>query len=258
MTAEIAYRIKFQDKCLTIQALKGEALFTPQDYGIYPVMITTACWDGYVCEFEVLEGRLVLAQLEVGLKKSDKIDAMNLRGPILGGKTPKRKLLKVKTHRASSGGYYRGPRLFIQGSLRKRRPYFGFPEFRGEMRKARFFRPQSEMIVEETMLTSSYFYEDINLPLAFTGGLIACGGFIRKLYFHGGLQAPHKFREVHELVFEEGTLVSSKNVSEPMAKIRENMDGYDLCRCIPKETDFSALNLEYEYPFLPVNLNQPA
>lgn len=44
----------------------GGPLFRPRDYGIMPAGISTACWRGYVCWYEVADDQLRLSKLLLG------------------------------------------------------------------------------------------------------------------------------------------------------------------------------------------------
>lgn len=66
-------------------------------------------------------------------------------------------------------------------------------------------------------------YERLRGPVAFSGGLLIAHGFVRELYVHMGYHPAWKFKEVHELVFEEGRLVEAHDCSDAMARIRERL-----------------------------------
>jgi len=59
--------VVYQGRELSLAGVKGEGLFDPTDHGLKPVMISTACWRGFVCTYEVVEVRLRLRDLEIGL-----------------------------------------------------------------------------------------------------------------------------------------------------------------------------------------------
>ena len=65
-----------------------------------------------------------------------------------------------------------------------------------------------------------WHYDDIDLPIAFTGGLRLGDGFIRELYVHMGFAPAWKFEEVHGLWFDAGRLVSSEDLSAEMERQR--------------------------------------
>ena len=73
-----------------------------------------------------------------------------------------------------------------------------------------------------------YRYENMHLPVPFTGGLMLATDFIDELYVHMGFQSVWKYREVRELVFEEGRLTGSSDVSEKMAELRSKVKTMDL------------------------------
>jgi hypothetical protein len=70
---------------------------------------------------------------------------------------------------------------------------------------------------------SRIMYSGLHSPVAFSGGLLLADGFMRELYVHMGFHPAWKFREVHELLFEEGMLVEAVDCSAAMARVRERM-----------------------------------
>jgi len=64
-------------------------------------------------------------------------------------------------------------------------------------------------------------YEDLDMPLRFTGGLLLGRDFIRDMYVHMGFQKPHRYRDVKEIVLRDGKVVSVKDHSERMRQLRE-------------------------------------
>ena len=66
-------------------------------------------------------------------------------------------------------------------------------------------------------------YENINLSLRYTGGMLIVDDFIQDLYVHMGFHPAWKYREVHELIFEEGRLRSANDRSAEMAEIRKDL-----------------------------------
>lgn len=67
----------------------------------------------------------------------------------------------------------------------------------------------------------AWLYDDVALPVPFTGTLQLGDRFIRELYVHMGFAPAWKFEEVHELRFEAGRLVSSTDRSGEMRAQRE-------------------------------------
>lgn len=72
-------------------------------------------------------------------------------------------------------------------------------------------------------------YEDVDLLVPFTGGLLLARGFIEALYVHMGFHPAWKFREVHELLFDRGRLTQATDRSAEMAKLREDVEGRGEC-----------------------------
>ena len=66
-------------------------------------------------------------------------------------------------------------------------------------------------------------YKDLNLPVDFTGGLLAANGFIQPLYVHMGFHPAWKYETVFELIFSQGHVLDTRDVSEQMAKLRDTM-----------------------------------
>jgi hypothetical protein len=62
-------------------------------------------------------------------------------------------------------------------------------------------------------------------PIPFTGSLLIARDFIEDLYVHMGLQEAHNYREVLELTFESGRLLTNTDRSEEMAEIRRSEAG---------------------------------
>ena len=52
--------------------------------------------------------------------------------------------------------------------------------------------------------SSNNFYKDLNLAIKLTGGLLIADDFIAELYVHMGFHPAWKYKEVHELIFDEG------------------------------------------------------
>ena len=67
-------------------------------------------------------------------------------------------------------------------------------------------------------------YSSVNLPVAFTGGLLIARDFIREMYAHMGFHPAWKYQTVHELVFEGGRLIAQKDVSSQLQSYRQRFD----------------------------------
>ena len=68
-----------------------------------------------------------------------------------------------------------------------------------------------------------YRYLELNLPLAFTGGLLIATGFLEAYYEHMGFHPAWKFQRVIELTFQAGQLTGRRDVSELIARLREQI-----------------------------------
>jgi hypothetical protein len=66
----------------------------------------------------------------------------------------------------------------------------------------------------------SLHYEGLHLPVPFSGGLLIANQFIREFYVHMGFHPAWKYRRVHELIFENGRLLSHKDLSDEIASHR--------------------------------------
>jgi hypothetical protein len=69
----------------------------------------------------------------------------------------------------------------------------------------------------------AYCYENVEIPVKFTGGLLLAKNFIQELYVHMGFHPAWKYKKVVELIFEEGILKESRDISGKMEKLRERM-----------------------------------
>jgi hypothetical protein len=66
-------------------------------------------------------------------------------------------------------------------------------------------------------------YNDLNMSVDFTGEILAGDKFIRELYVHMGFHPAWKFETVYELVISHGQVLNTKDISEQMARLREQM-----------------------------------
>ncbi len=69
MTAQISDFIQWEQEDWSICALANEWPFdSKKEFGIEPQMLSTACWRGYHCKYELRENRLFLSELNIGIK----------------------------------------------------------------------------------------------------------------------------------------------------------------------------------------------
>ena len=64
-------------------------------------------------------------------------------------------------------------------------------------------------------------YENINLPISYTGAFLIGDGFIYEHYVHMGFQHPYKYEYIEEFIFENGKCIETKNLSEEAKERRE-------------------------------------
>lgn len=68
MTAQVGDRFQFKGEDYSIVAMSTPIGFKPQDYGITPEPVCTACWDGYWCEYEITKAGIILKNLYINSK----------------------------------------------------------------------------------------------------------------------------------------------------------------------------------------------
>jgi hypothetical protein len=71
MTAQIPDTILINDKNYSIVGINGGDLFTPQSNGIEPVAIMSSCWRGYVCQYKIIDNKLILDELQLSFGVDD-------------------------------------------------------------------------------------------------------------------------------------------------------------------------------------------
>lgn len=164
MTAQISDSLEYLGREFDLAGIHGGPVFEPQQYGLAPQMISTACWAGFYCTFTVDAEALRLKELSIGLPEPQATAAREGRGPELFGTRP----------------------VYVENRY-------------------------------------CFVYEALNAVLPFTGGLLVADGFLQELYVHMGFAPAWKYREVYELIFEEGRLVRTLDCSKQMAKVRERL-----------------------------------
>jgi hypothetical protein len=66
-------------------------------------------------------------------------------------------------------------------------------------------------------------YENMDLPIPFTGKLLIGRDFLRDLYVHMGFHPAWKFEHVMELVLADGILQAAEDISEQVAQSRREI-----------------------------------
>ena len=64
-------------------------------------------------------------------------------------------------------------------------------------------------------------YENVGLPIVYTGGILIADGFIQELYVHMGFHPAWKYKRVHELIFEAGKLQAAHDRTLEMKALRK-------------------------------------
>ena len=83
MTAQIADQVRHRGVEYKLAGVSGAGLFNPADHGLEPVAMSTACWRGYYCVYEVEDGHLRLAALHIRLDTQAEQRALDGE-PLLG------------------------------------------------------------------------------------------------------------------------------------------------------------------------------
>lgn len=65
MTAQIPNKLFYNGEQYSIIGGAGSIDFKPQDFGLSPSMVSTACWSGYWCDYEISDGWLFLKNLYI-------------------------------------------------------------------------------------------------------------------------------------------------------------------------------------------------
>lgn len=81
--------------------------------------------------------------------------------------------------------------------------------------------PLQGRVTDSDLFDSSY--PGVDWPVPFTGGLLLADDFIGALYVHMGFHPAWKYRTVHELIFDAGSLTEARDVSSQLAAARERM-----------------------------------
>lgn len=80
-------------------------------------------------------------------------------------------------------------------------------------------------------------YQNVNLPINYTGRILVGDDFIQDYYIHMGYQRAWSYRILIEFMFKEGKLIETIDYSDMAEEIRNEMDADN--RFIYKEEDIS-------------------
>lgn len=88
MTAQVHDRLRHRG--LELEIVGGDEPWSPLGTGLAPTTLHTACWRGYHYTIEIVEGRLRLADVHLGLKPEEVACHADQGGPRLYGRPPTR------------------------------------------------------------------------------------------------------------------------------------------------------------------------
>lgn len=81
MTAQMPDAFFYKDEEFVLIGLKGSNLFKPNDFGVFPIMASTACYRGFVASYIITEKQLVLTGLMLRTQE-EKLTEINDRAAI--------------------------------------------------------------------------------------------------------------------------------------------------------------------------------
>ncbi|MHA1532525.1 MAG: hypothetical protein ACTSR6_11050, partial [Candidatus Heimdallarchaeota archaeon] len=76
-------------------------------------------------------------------------------------------------------------------------------------------------IKKKSVFSFNFMYDDLNLPISFTGFILLGKDFINEMYVHMGFQRPISYETVIEFQFREGEIIAVNDFSELIAKLRK-------------------------------------
>lgn len=84
MTGQVSDKVYFNNEEFKLLAVYPEQPFTPEEIGLTPRSVSTACHRGYVCNFEVAVKQFRLKSLELSLWNEDRVIPPNEMPPLFG------------------------------------------------------------------------------------------------------------------------------------------------------------------------------
>jgi hypothetical protein len=81
MTAQMPDQFLYKEESFVLIGFKGSNLFNPEDYGIYPIMASTACYRGFVASYTITDQQLILNGLMLR-SQEEKLTEINERATI--------------------------------------------------------------------------------------------------------------------------------------------------------------------------------
>lgn len=187
MTAQINEMVSLNGHEMVLLAVSSDSFyFDPRKYGLKPVVHSTACWSGYVCDYAVEDNKFYIKTLKVNcsqfdLKKRERIEPAEPLPEIYGIKPEKMpdELVEVEE---------------IVGIWTKKVEELVPPEFEYEYR--------------------------LNHVSEYTGKIILGDNFNRKYYEHMGYQQLWAYNTLYELEFKNGELIGKVDFSSKVDLVR--------------------------------------
>jgi len=161
----------------TLVKQEGSDLFSPKKHGLSPFSYTFGRSEGFYCKYELKNNLLILKTLFVGLKEIEIQQIKDNRDYQILGVKP-----EIIRH-------------MVQEIIDVDKLEFG---------------PEKEVDSRECKC------ENISLNIGFTGELWIGTDFEDELYLHTNFKSPWKYKKVIKLVFDNGTLKQTEDISDKM------------------------------------------
>lgn len=185
MTAQVSDSIWYKQMDFVICGINGNGLYEPATDGFEPVPMSTACWRGYVLDYEISEQLLLLKKMKICLTTPPPF-------PTCCGvaATPVKRRCKLCTK------LHLNTERCVESSSNSS----GAGSFGGTI-----------------------VYENISWTVPFTGTLLLGDDFVRELYVHMGFHPAWKYRRVLKGHFNSGRLQNLEDLSEQAEVIRAKL-----------------------------------
>ncbi|MDO5566151.1 MAG: hypothetical protein Q4G59_05795 [Planctomycetia bacterium] len=224
MTVQVHDQFEYQNDLYRISAVSDELhFFEIGDVGLFTMFSNTACWRGYVAIFAIDDAkRLVLKTLHANPVNFNTPDGKKL---IL--------LLEERTRLLEE--YQQKCSTSLEERILDLNRKIGFytnwkrenacktiedaPKINNIIPKK---RPEDNSQNSSLYFYEDYLYENIQVPISYTGSLLICKDFIEDCYVHMGFQSPMSFKTVIELEFEQGKLRKETDRSEQAERYRNS------------------------------------
>ena len=258
MTAQMPDNIQLENETFSIQGVHGQGLFAPKHFDLPVTRISSACWRGYVATYSVKDEHLVLRELlanfdpemlnlsgaryELICRSADGDEfrrGVVARQARVGNENDCHLKIEVGENTrvvnfyddrvivAQRGGRGGSQKLaygesFLFGGYEIEVQVTGGDDvlFDSEPPKVEL---HSGRWLRTGKLSRCVKYEAMSVPMKFTGGILACDGFIEEHYVHMGFHPAWNFEHVEELLFEDGKLMNRENVSHKLAETRKDL-----------------------------------